>query len=231
MHLFSPAIHLTIAEWAVRSVVAYIFLLVVAKLMGQRSISQLRFVDVVLILLLEGNLSNPLTDERLDLTGAMVSTFVLVSLHTCSSFLGLKYEWWRSFLEPPPLLLIRNGEIQVKNLRRARITIDYLLSELRLQKIEAIEKVGIALWEPGGHISAFMKQEYEPVARKDVNLETEPLCMPLIVIKEGKIRKEALASLGKNEEWLRGELGEIKLADILLATADSNGAVRLIFKR
>jgi uncharacterized membrane protein YcaP (DUF421 family) len=231
MHLFSHAEHLTIMEWISRAVTAYIFLLFVAKMMGQRSIAQLHFLDVVLALLLGGNLSNPLTDERLDLTGPMITTFVLVILHVLSSTLSLKWEWWRRFLEPSPLLLIRNGELQIKNLRRARISIDYLLSELRMQKIEALEKVAIALWEPNGNISAFRKQEYEPISRKDVNLEAEAFSMPVVVIKEGKVRKEALLSIGKTEEWLQGKIGKNNIKDLLLATADSSGEVRLIFRK
>ncbi|MFD3447815.1 DUF421 domain-containing protein [Microbacteriaceae bacterium 4G12] len=231
MHIFKGAVHITISEWVVRAIVAYLFLMIVAKVMGQRSISQLHFLDVVLALLLGGNLSNPLSDERLDLTGAMTTTLVLVILHVISSFLGLKWELWRKFLEPNPLLLVKNGEIQLRNLRRARISIDYLLSELRLQNIEDIQKVAIALWEPGGNISAFVQTEHQSFTKKDGKLNVEPFAMPIVVIKEGKIWKDGLASLGKTETWLRQQVIEQPIANILLATVDRNDEVHLILKK
>ncbi|MDG4655625.1 DUF421 domain-containing protein [Ectobacillus antri] len=231
MHLFSHAEHLTAIEWILRAVIAYVFLLLAAKLMGQRSIAQLRFADVVLALLLGGNLSNPLTDERLDLGGAMITTFVLIVLHASSSALSLKWERWRTFLEPSPLLLIRNGDLQLKNLQRARISIDYLFSELRLQNIDTFDKVGVAFWEPGGNISAFLKPEYEPLARRDVNIKGEATELPVIVIKQGKIRKEALASLGNSEAWIHEQLQDIVLTNVLLATANSKGIVHLILEK
>lgn len=231
MHLFTQAEHLYVYEWIARAIIAYLFLLFVAKMMGQRSVAQLRFLDVILILLLEGNLSNPLTDERVDLTGAMVTTFVLVLLHTASSIISLHVEWWRKFLEPSPLLLVHNGDVKWKNLKRARISIDFLLSELRLHNIEAIEKVAIALWEPGGKISSFLKTEYTPITKEDGNIPSTPLSMFQIVMKEGKTRKDALLSLGKSEEWLVDKIGKEKIPIILLAMANNNGDLRIIYKK
>ncbi|WP_416827153.1 DUF421 domain-containing protein [Ectobacillus polymachus] len=231
MHLFTQAEHLYVYEWIARAIIAYLFLLFVAKMMGQRSVAQLRFLDVILILLLEGNLSNPLTDERVDLTGAMVTTLVLILLHTASSIISLHVEWWRKFLEPSPLLLVHNGDVQWKNLKRARISIDFLLSELRLHNIEAIEKVAIALWEPGGKISSFLKTEYTPITKEDGHIPSTPLSMFQIVMKDGKTRKDALLSLGKSEEWLVDQIGKEKIPIILLAMANSQGDLRFIYKK
>ena len=53
-------------------------------------------------------------------------------------------------MNPHPLHLISNGNIQYKNLKKARITIDELLSELRKEKIDDPKKVALACWEAGG---------------------------------------------------------------------------------
>ncbi len=97
MHIFEGARHLSNSEWVIRAIIAYIFLILVAKAMGQRSIAQLRFLDVVLVLLLGGNISNALSDEKVGLMGSMITTFILVVLHIISSVLMLKWDRWRRF--------------------------------------------------------------------------------------------------------------------------------------
>lgn len=66
MHIFEGARHLSNGEWVIRAIIAYIFLILVAKAMGQRSIAQLRFLDVVLVLLLGGIFLTHYQMKRLD---------------------------------------------------------------------------------------------------------------------------------------------------------------------
>ncbi len=136
MHIFEGARHLSNSEWVIRAIIAYIFLILVAKAMGQRSIAQLRFLDVVLVLLLGGNISNALSDEKVGLMGSMITTFILVVLHIISSVLMLKWDRWRRFLEPAPIILIHNGSIDFSNLKKARITVEYLFFRTSYAKCE-----------------------------------------------------------------------------------------------
>ncbi len=125
---------------------------------GARSIAQLRFLDVVLVLLLGGNISNALSDEKVGLMGSMITTFILVVLHIISSVLMLKWDRWRRFLEPAPIILIHNGSIDFSNLKKARITVEYLFSELRMRNVSDIQTIKLALWEANGVVSIFRYQ-------------------------------------------------------------------------
>ncbi|WP_410983697.1 DUF421 domain-containing protein [Bacillus cereus] len=224
--------HLSILEWGLRSVIAYFFLLAVAKFMGQRSISQLRFLDFITALILGNILAHPLSDEKLGMIGSMTTTAVLIILYSLTAFLSLSWESWRRFLEPDPLILIQNGNIVLKNLKKARISIDYLLSELRMQKIEDITKVAVALWEPGGNISSFLKQENEPVTKKEAMIEAQPFSMPFVVMKEGKINEEALALFGRTEKWLQEKLQEQDTyTKAVLVTLDQNEKLCFILEK
>ena len=229
MSIFLGHNHLTLLQWLERGVIIYVFLVLVAKFMGQRSVSQLRFLDFVIALLLGGLLGNPLADPSLDVWDGMITSSVLVILHAGSAFLGLKWERWRKFLEPPPLILIRNGRFLLSNLKKARVSIDYVLSSLRLQQIEDIQKVAVALWEPGGTISVFLKSEYETPTRDDMNIKSEAFSLPTVVVKEGKIRKEALLSLGKDEAWLQQHIKE-PIHTILFTTLDEQNRLQFILK-
>jgi uncharacterized membrane protein YcaP (DUF421 family) len=226
--------HLSVAEWALRGVIAYLFLILVAKCMGQRSISQLRFLDFVTALLLGNILAHPLSDEGLGMPGSMTTTAVLVAMYSLSSIVSLKWEPWRKFLEPFPLLLVRNGKILVHNLKKARITDEFLLTELRLQKVEDVTKVAVALWEPGGNISVFLQPQYEAPTREDMNIKAEPFVYPIVVIKEGKIKTEAFELFRKSEQWLMQKLKDeeqLSLREVLLATLDENETLTVLLKK
>ncbi|KFN02932.1 DUF421 domain-containing protein [Bacillus clarus] len=232
MYIFEGAKNLSTSEWIVRAIIAYIFLILVAKAMGQRSIAQLRFLDVVLVLLLGGNISNALSDEKVGLFGSMLTTFILVVLHIISSVLMLKWDRWRRFLEPAPIILIHNGAIDFSNLKKARITVEYLFSELRIQNVSDIETIKLALWEASGVISIFQYPEYETVSRLDLKVAGRKSPIAFILVKDGKIQKDVLALLGKTEDWVKGFLSkEAEVEAIKLATVDETYKINILLKK
>lgn len=192
--------------------------------MGQRSISQLRLLDFMMALLIGNIIAHPLSDEQLGLKGSMITITVLVILYTTGVLLSLKWNLFRSFIDSAPIPIIRNGKILYKGIKKARISLDILLSELRKEKVDDIKKVAIALWEPDGTLSIFMENNYKTLTPTDINLSTEPFSLPIPIIKEGKIDFDVLNQIGKNEKWLREKIKSYSgnLTEILLATIDSN---------
>lgn len=72
---------LTTVEWTLRAIVSFVFLLLAAKLMGQRSISQLRLLDFIIALTLGNIIAHPLSDAELGLKGSVITTIVLILLY------------------------------------------------------------------------------------------------------------------------------------------------------
>lgn len=225
MDFFSGQESLTAIQWALRAVVGFIFLIVIAKIMGQRSISQLRFLDFVVALLIGNIIAHPLSDAGLELKGSMITMSVVVALYISGVFLSLKWSPIRKIFNPPPIPLIEYGKIKYKNLKKARISVDVLLSELRKEKTEDIQKVALALWEHGGSISIFLYPQYQPLTHSNLTPPLKPFHYPHTLVKERKIDYETLQKAGKDEEWLVQELTtthNVKLNDVLLATIDEN---------
>lgn len=229
MDFFKSQESLTTLEWILRSTVSFVFLLFVAKLMGQRSISQLRFLDFIIALVLGNIIAHPLSDEHLGLKGSMITSFVLIVLYVAATGLSLKWSLFRRYVDPPPIELIKNGEIQFQNLSTAKISIDYLFSELRKGKVEDIQKVALAIWEPGGTISFFLNPQYQPLTPADMKLATRPFSLTRPIIFEGEIDMLLLKKIGKDQIWLRDKVGSTfkEIHDIPLATVDENENVRV----
>lgn len=230
MEFFSGQDSLNATQWGLRAVIGFFFLVIVAKLMGQRSISQLRFLDFVMALLIGNIIAHPLSDEQLGLKGSMITMSVLVILYLTGVFLSLRWDPLRKIFEPPPIPLIEYGKINYKNLRKARISIDVLLSELRKEKTEDIQKVALALWEPGGTISIFLYAQYMPITHSNSNSTMKPFDFPKIIIKEQKIDYNELRQLGKDEQWLLNKIKttyNVNLSDVLLATINNNEDLKI----
>ena len=230
MEFFHGQETLTSIQWILRAVIAFFFLALSAKVMGQRSIAQLRLLDFVIALIIGNIMAHPLSDEGLGLKGSMITMAVLIILYSAGVLISLKWHAFRIFLDPPAFPLITNGKISYRGLKKARLTIEDLLSELRKQQIEDPEKVAKALFESDGRISCFLKADHQTVTNLDLNLTPSPFDLPATIIREGSINKKELFRLGKNEEWLVSELKIVhqkKVKEILLGTLDQQGSLNV----
>jgi len=229
MEFFHSQESLTTIQWILRAVFSFIFLLIVTKVMGERTLSRLRLIDFTIALILGNILAHPLSDEKLGMKGSLISTTVLIILYISSVFLNLKWNTFRKWFEPSPYPLIVNGQIIYKNLAKARITIDHLLSELRKEKIEAVHQIALAQWEPDGTISFFLSPQLQALTPEDMQLVKKPFSFPVTIIKEGKIDFNALQQTGKDSAWLENKflIFNVNAQDILLATLDGNDDMKI----
>lgn len=221
---------LTTIQWVLRAVVTFFFMLISAKIMGQRSISQLRLIDFVIALIIGNIIAHPLSDEHLGLKGSMITMSVLIFLYLSTIFFILKFQGFRTLLQGQAFPLIKDSQIIYKNLAKARISLDVLLSEIRKQKISDVQHVSLALWEPDGTISIFLKPQQQTVTKADMNIPANPFSFPRTVIKEGKLILHELNELGKDEEWLKSKLKSnynAELPHILLATMDQKENLKI----
>ncbi len=230
MDFFQSKETLTVNEWILRAVVAFVFLIMVAKALGQRSISQLRLIDFVIALVIGNIIAQPLSDEKIALTGAIITTTVLVVLYVCGIYIILKFPAIRRLMDNAPIIVVKNGEILYKQLKKARISIDILLEELREQKADDVKKVALAIWEADGKFSVFLDPKYEPITPSFYKLQTEPFDPPRIIVKEGIINHKELSQINVDEKWVTYVLESqynAKVKDVLLATIDMKGNLQV----
>lgn len=223
---------LTIMEWILRAVVVFVFLLIVARVLGQRAISQLRLLDFVIALVIGNIIAHPLSDERIGLKGSVVSTIVLVVLYLSGIMMNLKWPWFRKLINHAPVTIVQNGEILYQGLKKARISIDVLLEELREEKVEDLKKVVLAIWEADGKISVFLDSKYQPITPASYQMEVDPFELPRIIIKEGKIISKELHQIQKNEDWVISTLDRLyqtNVRNVLLATVDTKDHLKVFF--
>ncbi|WNB91256.1 DUF421 domain-containing protein [Bacillus sp. NEB1478] len=222
---------LTAIEWILRAIFAFFFLLLAVKLMGQRTISQLRLLDFIIALIFGNIMAHPLSDQHLGLKGSFITMTVMIILYVGFTWIGLHWNPLRKLIDPAPLMVVKNGQILYHNLKKARISIDILLSELRKHRVTDIQQVALALFESNGTVTSFLHPQFQTVTPKDMNFPPKPFDYPQIIIKEGKINHKELFETGKSKDWLIQQLQnrQTKLSEVLLATLDHHDNLHLMY--
>ncbi|MED1468863.1 DUF421 domain-containing protein [Bacillus salipaludis] len=231
MHFFHGQESLTIMEWSLRAIITFFFMLFSAKIMGSRAISQLRLLDFIIALMLGNIIAHPLSDHSIGMKGSIISTMIIIVLYMICISISLKWPRFRKFMDADPIPLIKDGEILNKGLLKAKISVDYLLAELRKEKIEDVKKVALALWEADGQMSIFLDPQFEPLTPSNYQMKTEPFDLPKTIISEGEINFHVLQQIKKDEKWLYNHLRNFHQTDVsnvLLATIDRKSKLNIL---
>lgn len=210
----------------IRSIIAFFALLLLVRLIGKQQVAQLTFFDYVVgitIGSIAGTLSVQVNENTLTtLAGMGVWTILAILL----AYLGMHNIWIRKVVDGEATVVVENGKILMNNLKRIRIPIDELISELRTQGVFSIADVEFAMFEPGGKFSIQKKSQKQPLTPGDLNLPTQYDGLPTNLIMDGAILVDALRSLNLTRAWLRHQLGKQNIQDvkeIALAQLDTKG--------
>ncbi len=123
-----------------------------------------------------------------------------------------------------PNILLENGVLYEKNLRRAHLSVTEFLSQCRIGGFFNLSDIQCAILEPNGSISFLPKGDMRPVTPSDMQIAAAPSTLLPNVIVDGKILCANLRALGLNEAWLLKQLekqGVSSPVDVFLATVDA----------
>jgi uncharacterized membrane protein YcaP (DUF421 family) len=141
----------------VRAVVAFCFVFLLTRLIGRRELSSLQPFDLMLLIVIGDLIQQGVTQNDLSVTGLVLTVGVFALMTLAASYVGFRFPRIRPILEPEPLILIEDGNVIERNLKKERLTPDELAAEARLQQIDSLDKVKWAVLERGGQISFIPK--------------------------------------------------------------------------
>lgn len=202
-------------EMGWRAAAVFLALLVWARILGKKLISQMTFFDFVAGVAIGSIGSNMMFDRDIPFWIALVALSVFCLMAVISDYVSLKSLLGRKVLDSEPLPLIRDGEILEEGMEKARMTMDGLLMQLRKQNVFYVDEVQLAFFEMDGSVTALRKPEAAYATRKDV--AAAPLASrgrPHAVVIDGKVLKDSLREAGKDEAWLNAVLRERGIGDV-----------------
>lgn len=211
----------------VRTIVLYLVLIFVIRMMGKRQVGEMEPAEFVVTMLVANLASIPMQDGAIPLFSGLVPILTVLGVELVISWLTVKSMRMRRLFCGKPVILIENGKIMEDHLRATRITIDELTGHLRQKDVLNIQDVQYAILETNGELSVFVFPEKQPASAEDAHIRVSRQSFPVAVVSDGVVSKENLRALGRGEAWLKSTLKDYRadIAGTLLLMADGEGGV------
>lgn len=191
----------------------YMVIIIALRIMGKREVGELSVFDIVIYLVMSELLALSISNPKESVFKSLVPIFTLAFLQIIISVILLKSKKLRDIFDGKAVIIIHDGQINQKTMKKERYSIDDLMSQIRDKDLCSPEEVAFAILENNGNLSVLPKK-------------TCKVRHPDPLISDGKINKEALMEIEKDEEWLRKELqkeGVNGIEEVFLCLWQKNG--------
>ncbi|MGI6449594.1 MAG: DUF421 domain-containing protein [Desulfitobacteriia bacterium] len=209
-----------------RTIVLYLIIVLVLRLMGKRQVGQLQPFELVIILMISELAAIPSQDTGIPLLAGLLPVLVLLLLGVAISQISLKSEKARALICGTPSVLINKGQILEDQLKKLRYNLSDLLEQLRVKNIPDLADVEYAILETNGQLSVIPKSIRRPATPEDLKLQVPSESLPYTLIMDGIVQHQNFAKANITEKWLKKELKKVNITDykkVLIATIDSHG--------
>ncbi len=142
---------------ALRATFIFFVIWMVTRVVGRRELSTMQPFDLILLVVIGDMVQQSVTQSDYSLTGALTVIFVFALLTVLMSYVSYKFPRMRPAMQGEPLVLIQDGQVIDRNLRRERITRDELAAEARQNQVADLADVRFAVLETSGVISFIAK--------------------------------------------------------------------------
>ena len=136
-----------------RTFFVFVLVFVVTRAVGRRELSSMEPFDLILLVVIGDLVQQGVTQSDYSLTGSTIVLVTMAVLVVATAWLSFRFARVRPVLEGEPTLLISDGEILTRNLRRERMTVDEVRAEARQQSIGSLRDIKYAVLETNGKIS------------------------------------------------------------------------------
>lgn len=145
-------------DLVIRAAVVFFFIFLVTRISGRRELSSLEPFDVILLVVLGDLVQQGITQSDESVTGVLIVISTITLLSVGVSWISFRSGRLRLVTEGEPIVLVRDGEVIERNLRRERMTMSDLQEEARQQQVSAVSDIRWAILETDGSISVIPKE-------------------------------------------------------------------------
>ena len=209
----------------IRSVILYVLLILVIRLMGKRELGEMEPSEFVVALLIADLAAVPMQDLGIPLLTGVIPILTILGLELILSVLSYHSITFRKLLCGKPVIVMENGKILQESMRKNRLTPDELTELLRLKGIVDLTTVKYAILETNGQISALVDPKDQPPTASDLEVTVLPMELPISLISCGHLLRDNLKLSGRSEAWLMDVLAKenCTVSEVLLLTVEPGG--------
>jgi uncharacterized membrane protein YcaP (DUF421 family) len=144
-------------DLVLRAIVGFAFVFFLTRVVGKRELSTMEPFDVIMLVMLGDLVQQGITQNDFSVTGLMIVAGTVALLTVLTSYLSFRFKGLRPILDGEPVIIVRDGEVLQRNLRRERLTVEEVTAAARLDQIPSLDDVRWAVLETNGQISFIKK--------------------------------------------------------------------------
>ena len=214
----------------IRTLILYIVVTISIRIMGKRQVGELQNSELVITLMISNLAAIPMQEIGIPLSSGIIPILTLI---VCEIFVSggmMKSNRFRSLICGHPIVVIKDGKLQQKEMKRLRFTIEDLMEALRLKDVFDISDVEFASMETNGKLSVMLKPNRSPPIASDMGIVPMDNGISVVVVSNGEYCPDSIYICGKYDEWVKNYLKKknIPLEDVFLMTANRGGSCHVI---
>ena len=211
------------------SVLSAAALFAIAKIMGHKQMSQLDFFDYITGITI-GSIAAELATELEKPWKPLIAMVIYGTITVVLTLITSKLPRMRKFINGTPTIIMSNGKIYRKNMKKAKMDLSEFMVMCRQEGYFNLNDIQTAIFEYNGRLTVLPKATKRPANPTDMNIIPQPETICTEVIMDSRILGENLRRLGLDENWLKKELecqGYKNTKEIFLGICDDNKQLTL----
>ena len=204
----------------IRTVIVFVSLLALMRLMGKRQIGEMQPYELVITLIISELACLPMEDPSIPLLYGIVAILTVYLLHQIVCLLDLNSSKAKAVLSGMPSILLNKNGIDDSQLKKNNLDVSDLLESLRIEGYISLDAVEYALYESEGAFSALPKENYQQLQKS----------LPVVIVDEGKFDDKNVELTKRDRAYYLDILkknGCKDLKKVLVMTVDGDGKVYL----
>ncbi len=204
-----------------KSVITFLIVFFVVRLMGKRQIGEMQPFELVVTLIIAEVACIPMNDPYIPLYYGIIPIFTLATLHILLSLLSRKSIFARKVLSGSSVIVIDKSGINYKNMKKMNMNIDDLIEAVRTAGYVDFSQIAYAIFETNGQLCVVEK----PQPPQPQDQPPQPALLPLELVVDGKYMEQNMTLAGAQKSDVERVLQNngFKLSDILYADVRQDG--------
>jgi uncharacterized membrane protein YcaP (DUF421 family) len=222
---------LFLATW--KSFLIFFMLVILSRSIGRKLLAQMSYFDFTVAITI-GSISGSYVVQMVKGMWVLIAPIILALCAITFDYVHVKSLRIRKIAEGEPVIVIQNGQILEKNMKKLRYHLDNLESQLREKGVFDFSEVEFAVLEPQGQLSVLKKSQYLPVTPADMKISTEYKGMSTEIIKDGLVLEQNLQQNNLDRHWLNQELKKRNInnvSDVIYAAVNTSGVLYVSLKK
>ncbi len=222
-------------EIAFRSLVMFVSLFIIIKILGKKQIKNLTLYDYVLSITIGSIAADTVISLDTPLYDGIIALLVFGIIGYIVSLLTYNNHSMEKIMDGEPITLFENNNFNYNNLEKSKISVAKVLEQCRLKNCFDINELDCAILEPSGDISILLKENNQPITNSDIKKtiksNSKKQTLNHLIIVDGILNLEELKNAKKTKTWLNNYLNGKNIEDISLLSIDKNNKVTIFYKK